>query len=380
MSRTVCLAANTLYYPQGGGHMWVFLNWALGLRAAGCRVIWLETAGTCGNSPEQELQAVTELKQRLERYGFADAVALASETGEPLDPDVAASCRTLDEAAAGADLLLNPSYDTAEAVVSRFQRKALLDIDPGLLQTWMSGGEIRPAPHDIYFTIGETVGTPQARVPHAGITWHYTPPCVFVDAWPVCDPPPGGPFTTISHWYQEGEWIEDANGDSYCNQKREGFVPYLDLPSQTAARLELALCLDGDDEERAELEARGWIIRESVTVSSTPWDYQRYIQGSAGEFSCVKPSCVRFQNAWISDRTLCFLASGRPAVIEHTGPSRILPDRAGLLRFRTPAEAVERLDEVMSDYARHSRLARELAVQVFDAKQAATRLLERALG
>jgi hypothetical protein len=43
MSFTICLApAQTIEYSQGGGHLWVYLNWALALRAAGCRIIWLE--------------------------------------------------------------------------------------------------------------------------------------------------------------------------------------------------------------------------------------------------------------------------------------------------------------------------------------------------
>jgi hypothetical protein len=31
----------TLGYPEGAGHLWVYLNWALSLHALGCRVIWL---------------------------------------------------------------------------------------------------------------------------------------------------------------------------------------------------------------------------------------------------------------------------------------------------------------------------------------------------
>src|SRR5256885_9103092 len=43
MSLTVCLApANTVAYPNGGGPLWVYLHWALALKALGCRVIWLE--------------------------------------------------------------------------------------------------------------------------------------------------------------------------------------------------------------------------------------------------------------------------------------------------------------------------------------------------
>jgi len=131
--------------------------------------------------------------------------------------------------------------------------------------------------------------------------------------------------------------------------------------------------------EWTRLEERGWRLQDSTSVASTPWDYQRYIQGSLGEFSCVKPSCVRFQNAWISDRTLCYLASGKPAVMQHTGPSRMLPDAAGLFRFEDLRQAAHCLETVAADYDRQCRLARQLAEEFFDSKKVVKSVLERVL-
>jgi hypothetical protein len=120
MSITVWLAANTLDYPQGGGHLWVYLNWALGLRALGCQVVWLESVDP--QTPVHEVQALTlALKQRLEPYGLAHCLALCSRNGEPLPAMVTESC--LDsEAAAEADLLLNLAYRIPPQLVERFQR------------------------------------------------------------------------------------------------------------------------------------------------------------------------------------------------------------------------------------------------------------------
>ena len=179
MSATVCLSTNTsLSYPQGGGHLWVFLNWALGLRALGCEVIWLETVSNQesvaalnrrrGLEPDalverasdlaDEVQAnVATLKRRLERYGLAERLALHSCSGEALPGEVTKGCLDL-EAATEADLLLNVRYSLPGEVVGRFQRSALLDIDPGLLQLWMSQRLVSVPQHDLYFTIGETVG------------------------------------------------------------------------------------------------------------------------------------------------------------------------------------------------------------------------------
>src|SRR5216683_7510499 len=138
MSTTVCLSANTLNYPQGGGHIWVYLNWALGLRSVGCNVVWLEGVVKDGWVPggEELSQRITGLKARLAPYGFADHVALW--TAEDGDPNCSLrDCLSVD-AVTDADLLLNINYHTPASVVERFRRSALIDIDPGLLQTWVS--------------------------------------------------------------------------------------------------------------------------------------------------------------------------------------------------------------------------------------------------
>jgi hypothetical protein len=125
---------------------------------------------------------------------------------------------------------------------------------------------------------------------------------------------PPAPFTTISHWTSK-DWLKD-DGLYYSNEKRTGFRPFLNLPRYTSQNMALALWLreEEDAQERAMLEEHGWRVRESRSVSSTPCDYQHYIQGSLGEFGCVKPS-------------------GKLAVVQHTGPRRMLPDGAGLFRF-----------------------------------------------
>ncbi len=374
MPITVCIAAKTLVYPQGGGHRWVYLNWALGLRALGCEVIWLE--GTFSRGAPAELDAnIAALKAQLEPFGLADRVAIGWN-GDKIGVQER-GCLDLD-AAAEADLLLNLRYRMPAEVVARFRRTALVDIDPGLLQLWLSAGKVQVPPHDLYFTIGETVGRRDALFPDAGLHWQYAPPCVAVDWWPMSAAPAAAPFTTVSHWCM-GEWMKDGD-QVYPNDKRTGFVPFLDLPRHANQPLELALCFgsEGPSEKRM-LGERGWRVRDAWEVTSTPLAYQRYIQASYGEFSCAKPSCVRLQNAWISDRTLCYLASGRPAVVQHTGPSCFLPDDEGLLRFRTLDEAVRALASVEADYERHSTRARALAEEYLDAKKVVGSVLERAL-
>ena len=372
MATTVCLAAKTLQVPEAGGALSCYLNWALGLRALGCDVIWLEAAEP-STSSEQVRAAVAALKTRLDRYGLADSVALCSWTAEPLRPEATTGCVDLDVACA-ADLLLNLAYDIPAQVVERFRRSALVDVDPGLTQIWITAGQMTVAPHDVYFTIGETVGQPGALFPDCGLTWCYTPPAVFLPAWPVTPADSAAPYTTVTGWW--GGWM-DFRGENYANRKRDGFFPFLDLPRRATVPLELAISGAGPDE--AILRDRGWRVSEALTVAGTPWDYRRYIQASRGEFSCAKPSCVRLQNAWLSDRTLCYLASGKPAVVQHTGPSLFLPDAAGLFRFRDLEEALRHLETATADYERHSKLARALAEEYCDAQKIAAGVLERAL-
>jgi hypothetical protein len=376
MSLTVCLApANTMAYPNGGGHLWVYLQWALGLRALGCQVIWLEVLDP-GRPLEATKADVAALRERLDRYGLSESLALCSPNGAPPPRDLAA--RVLDlEAAAEADLLINLWHVLPAAVVRRFRRSALIDTDPGLLQVWMTLGSVRVAPHDLYFTIGETVGTPAARFPDCGLRWLYTPPPVFLPEWPVIPPGGAASYTTVAHWWG-GDF--EFNGVTYCNEKRVSFLEYIDLPTRTSVQLELALCLaEYYEEYRRLMEPKGWRLREAWDVSSTPDDYRAYVRRSRGEWSCAKPSFIALETAWVSDRTLCYLASGRPAVVQHTGPSRILPDAEGLFRFRSLDEAARALAAAEADYGRHCRLARALAEEHFDARRVVGRVLERAL-
>jgi len=263
-------------------------------------------------------------------------------------------------------------------VVRRFRRSAFIDTDPGLLQIWMTTGTVDLAPHDVYFTIGETVGQPGARFPDGGRPWVYTPPPIYLPEWPVSPPDGAKSYTTVAHWW--GGTFE-FNGTTFSNEKRVAFLQYLDLPTRTPVALELAVCLAEHYEEyRALMEPRGWRLREAWDVSATPETYRAYVQRSRGEFSCAKPAYVALDTAWVSDRTLCYLASGRPAVVQDTGKSRLLPDADGLFRFRSMDQAVAALGAVEADYERHCRQARALIEEHFDARRVVARVLERALG
>jgi hypothetical protein len=209
--------------------------------------------------------------------------------------------------------------------------------------------------------------------------WVPIRPAVCLERWPQRFDPRCEAFTTVSLWDSD-DWVVDGDNE-YENTKRVAFLEFADLPQLTRQPLELALFLrtEKDAEERRDLERRGWLIRPSQEVASTPESYQAYIQQSRGEFACAKPSYIKLETAWISDRTLCYLASGKPAVVQYTGPSAFLPDGEGLFRFSTPREAADAFEKINRDYAKHSRVARQIAEDFFDAKKVVTEILSKAL-
>jgi hypothetical protein len=364
MPITVCMSASTIGYVEGGGHLWVYLNWILSLRAIGCEVIWLEPSDM-GLAPPELARRAGVLRDRLAAFGLGDRLAIATEPGGL-------------ERASNADLLVNFFYGLDAAAVRRFRRSAMIDIDPGLLQTWLARREIDIAPHDAFFSIGRNV---DAIAPPPGYHREWQPilPCVAMEYWPVSDAAADAPFTTVSHWYAD-EWLRDADGTVYRNDKRSGFEPFLDLPSHAKQPIELALLLGDDPWEENLIRSKGWRLRDSAAISATPADYQNYVQSSRGEFSCAKPAYVKLQTAWISDRTVCYLASGKPAIVQYTGPNPQVPDRAGLWRFRTVAEAAQCLDACAADYANQCHLARALAEELFDGRKVAKGVVERTMG
>jgi hypothetical protein len=279
-----------------------------------------------------------------------------------------------------ADLLLNFHYAIEPELLARFRRTAMVDIDPGLFQFWLSRGQLAVPPHDHYLTTGETVGEPSARVPDCGLPWVHIRPCVSLADWEFTFDPRVEAMTTVSAW-SSGDWVKD-DVTRYENSKRAAFLAFKDLPRHTRQPLELALFMvtDEDLEEQDLMERHGWRIRPSREVAGSPAAYRDYIRGSRGEFACAKRSCMEFQNAWVSDRTLCYLASGKPAVVQHTGASRYLPDADGMFRFHTIKEAAEAITVLNADYERHCHAARALAETHFDARKVSARILEVTLG
>jgi hypothetical protein len=381
MPTVVVSPSNVVTFPEGGGHLWVYMQYVQGLRRLGCDVYWLERFQSSGDQ-HRDTQILSTFYERMDRFGLKDKIVLyQTEETAAGDGRLRIMDRSPQEAEAifkGADLLLNFYYAIEPALLARFRRTALVDIDPGLLQFWISTGQLQVSDHDHYFTIGETVGTPAALFPDCGLQWTYIRPPVCLELWPYAYDPHAERFTTVSSWWGD-EWITDGQS-VYENNKRVTFMEFAALARMTEQPLELAIYFGaGDAEDLKVLKQYGWRIRHSTEVTGTPEQYQSYIQASRGEFSCAKPSCMKFQNGWISDRTLCYLASGKPVVVQDTGPSSFLPNGEGMFRFSTLGEAADALVTINAGYEHHCRAAREIVESYFPASASLTRILETSL-
>lgn len=220
--------------------------------------------------------------------------------------------------------------------------------------------------HHWYFTYGGRLGKPDCRVPYR-YPWIPTVPPVCMEFWEhVNGPPQGAKLSTVLNWKHTGKDVT-WNGEIWRWSKDLEFRRFIDLPSRSPLPLEL--CLGGaSDSERDEIASHGWSIKRSTDYME-PAAYRDYIQGSLGEFSAAKELVVVSRSGWVSDRTVCYLAAGRPAVVQDTGLGGLLPTGEGLFTFSTSDEALDAIDRIAGDYPRQSAAAKEIAHEHFAAER-----------
>ena len=256
--------------------------------------------------------------------------------------------------------------------------RILVDEDPGFTQIRHltdPAARATAALHTAFFSFAENIGGPLSKVPDDGFSWGPTRQPVVADSWPVAPPKPEGKFTTLMQW--ESYSTPVFAGVRY-GQKRESFRPYLDLPRHTGPVLELAISrLPTSD--RKLLIANGWSLTDQTVPSRDPCAYQRFVHDSKAEFSVAKEGYVVSRCGWFSERSACYLATGRPVVVQDTGFTRWLNSDRGLLAFRSPEEAAAGVEEVISHYPLHCRAAREVAESFFNAETILASLLERSM-
>jgi len=230
--------------------------------------------------------------------------------------------------------------------------------------------------HDAFLTVGTNVHGPGCEVPTLGVSWHTFLPFVHRPMWSVTpDPGPAAPFTSVTQWKWEEVWLD---GRAISVSKRDAYVAYLTLPRRAARVFELAINLDPHDRtgDHDRLVSNGWRIADPHVVAGSPSRYQQYLAASRAELACPKPIHRALRTGWFSDRSACYLGSGRPVVFEDTGLAGRLPTGCGLLLFRDEEEAAAAVAAVDRDWARHSRAARALAEEFLDARRCLPAMLE----
>lgn len=364
-----------------GGMAWHHLNYVRGLAELGHEVLFLEDSDDYPSCYDPS-RYVTDCDPT---YGLAfaqEAFAAIDHTDGWAFHDAhthtwhgPASGKVLDFCK-DADLLLNISaVNPLREWTSAIPRRAYLDTDPLFSQARHLEDPQAMAlarAHNAHFTFGELLAAGQSSAPDDGIDWQPTRQPVALSCWPVQPPAADAAFTTVMQW--DSYATRTIAGVEY-GMKSKSFAGYEDLPRHV--RSGLALALGGGTEAQQALPARGWRIDDPLAATRTIGTYRDYIAAAKGEWSIAKHGYVAGRTGWFSERSACFLASGRPVVVEDTGCSEVLKADGGVLFFSTPEEAVEALREVETDYRRHCEAARDVAEEYFDSASVLGDLLER---
>jgi hypothetical protein len=372
--------AGTIGRSGLGGQAWAGLQYLLGLRALGHEVYYLEDCGRSSWVYIWESEEWTHeldypaayVEASLRPFGFGARWIYRDNyrsLGLPLE-EFLEICRR-------ADLLIlravplwtwRPEYETP-------RRRVFIDVDPGFTQIKIANGDAGfaegVARAERRFTYGTRIGKADCAIPLDGGPWMQTIPPVFLPEWPEAGGE-GEAYTSVMRW--QGFKEVNYHGVSYGLRNKE-FPRYFELPRRTGQVFRMAQM--GMKPEW--LHEHGWESLPGETVSRTPDSYRHFIQASRGEFSVPKEGYVSMRGGWFSDRSVCYLASGRPVLIEDTALSEELPVGEGLLTFRDADGAVAAVRRVEEAYEAHRRAARQLAESHFATDNVLPRFLEMAM-
>ena len=371
---TVIVSGMIAATPWQGGAAWAVLQYLLGLRRLGCSVYLMEPV----DRPEVlSSDAPRYCEQVMRQFGFEDRWALIP----PASTDPIGMTRAqIVSAARDADLVLNVAGMLTDTdVLDRIPVRAYLDLDPVFTQLWHAteGVDMRLDAHTHFVTVADGIGRPGSPIPSCGRDWLPTLPPVVLEEWPIATHLADRAITTVGHWRSYGSIHHD--GVQY-GQKVHSLRPLIDLPSRTSGHFALALAIHPEEtKDLVALRENGWTLLDPAEVAATPDEYRRVVQGSWAEFGLTKAGYVVSGSGWFSDRSACYLASGRPVIAQDTGFGRRLPTGIGLLAFSTANEAAAAIEELQRDYEQHRAGARRIAEEHLGSDQVLGALLNRLL-
>jgi hypothetical protein len=369
-----------VWYPLAGVS-YQFLHYLLGLRALGYDVYYLEDTLSdvydpiLGGYTSDASRNIVVAAEVLSRHGFEGRWAYHTPGGDW----AGMTKEKVHELLGRADALLNVTGGHAlRNEHMAVPRRLYVESDPFAAQVRVAKGDAQTIAfldaHTHHFSFGENLGHASCTVPITRYTWLPTRQPVFIDAW-ATDAPGGSVYTTITTWHNKGEGLE-WQGDRYFWTKDREFRKFLDLPHLRGVPFELAAGVDPD--VRALLTVHGWRNVDSLPISSDIDSYRRYIQSSRAEFTVARDQYTRPRTGWFSDRTVCYLAAGRPVITQETGFSDHIPSGYGLFGFSTMDDILAAVDAIESDYPGHCRAAREIGAEYFGSGPVLSSLMRRA--
>jgi hypothetical protein len=367
-------------YPVGGV-AWDYGQYLLGLERLGFDVYYLEDNAIPLCDPKTGIESeygIYFLKETLAQLSpaLSERWHVRNLYGKTFGINPAKMQRII----ASADIFINISGCTLlrdEYMAN--QCKLLIDTDPGKnhflvfpkyefdpgvegTQNWKS--------HDHFFTYAESIGSSECILPALGIDWLVTRPPVVLEQWKPAIQTHG--WTTVMSWKGHGDsFFHD--GKEFGGKEME-FNKIKDLPKLFSADFEIAL--GGFNPPKQYMREHGWSIIDSVNCSRTIETYRDYIQQSRGEFSVAKNVYVATHSGWFSCRSVCYLASSRPVVIQDTGFSDFIPTGEGLFAFNNIDEARLAVEKVEQNYAKHQRAAIDIAHEYFDSDKVIGKILK----
>ena len=368
-------------YPLGGV-TWDYLQYVLGFARLGHDVYYIEDNDQWPYNPTTDGKTKTcnfnvdYLSEVMARVGLEDRWAYRFAWKSQW---FGMSEERRREVLGTADLLVNVS-GTVDKLdeYSGVGRLAYIDTDPVFTQVKLARGNkyLRTLvdQHHVLFSFGECL---PGAAPDTGDDWIATRQPIVLTEWKT-DTRPRDAFTTVMTWvaYKALEF----EGRAYGHKDVE-FRRFLDLPARVEPTvLEVAANAGrGLKLPRELLIHKGWKLVEPQEVCPDMDGYRKYIQNSRAEWSVAKNGYVEGQSGWFSCRSACYLAAGRPVVVQETGFSRILPVGEGILTFTSLEEAAAAIDEVESNYERHAGAASAVAEACFDSDRVLTDLIDQAM-
>jgi hypothetical protein len=371
------------------GVIWQHVHYVVGLQRLGHEVYYIEDSARLPYNAEtwdtnNDFTYAANLLQRLSReFQFENRWGFCARYLPDELPTAGLSLEKIRQLYKDADAILNVcGTQEFNDDLLKSERILYVESDPGVEQIKIDNGNDQTRDyltrHHALFTFGENVGREGFPVPTHGFKWLSTRQPVVTDLWQTQQGPPAAAlFTSIANWSTSGLKDIEWRSEKYLWSKSLEFLRFVEAPKKCGEPFELATDIK-DEKIRKKFDENDWRFTSPHPLSIDYWAYRDYVQQSKAEFTVAKDQYVRLHTGWFSDRSACYLAAGRPVITQETGFTKFYGGKKGLIAFESLGDIVEAARAINADYESHSRAAREVAKEIFEAEKVLGSLLERA--